>query len=373
MMTPADQIATRLEDANRAYRRGQPIMPDSTYDALEAQLRKLAPTHPVLARVGAPGEDGWPSVKHPIPMGSLEKVQTEEEFAEWYVSRVARGVKLLITDKLDGMSLVLTYEDGELVRAATRGDGVEGEDITRNALIIQGVLPRILYTGTCYVRGEVIVTKTDFAEHFKGESNPRNTATGTSKRQSEWRKAQHLTFVAYNIVAANHDHQAHSRYAELEKLVEWGFIVPTFFQAEAVETIVAYRQEYISFRREQLDWTIDGLVVEIDDSDLRRAAGEHNMRPKGAIAFKFPHESAETTLRDIRWQVGNSGRITPVAIFDEVELAGAKISRASLHNARRVEQLKLYRGCTVLVSRRNDVIPMIEANLSLGITVDDFE
>jgi DNA ligase (NAD+) len=368
MAPDTDALAKRLRAASDAYYNGQPIMSDAEYDALEDSLRKVDPDHPVFALVGAPTSSGWPKVTHPIPMGSLDKAQTDEEFLDWAAKM--KGDDLVVTEKLDGISILLTYEEGKLVRAETRGDGEVGEDITRNVRIMQGVQPMIPYEGTIWIRGEVVCRKSDFAAHFQGESNPRNTASGTAKRQSGWQKAKHLTVIAYNLTTKNPDHGNDSRSGEFETLKEWGFQTPPLLHAEDAAHVIEYRQTYIDSLRDLCDYDIDGLVVEVDNSPLRHAKGQHNHRPKGAIAFKFPHDAKPTVLRDIQWQVGPSGRVTPVAIFDPVDLAGASVEKASLHNVGNIARLVESKdtahfavGDEILVSRRNDVIPFVESLL----------
>ena len=363
-------LATRLEAANDAYRKGEAIISDDAYDALEAELRKLDSDHPTLVKIGAPGTDGWPKVKHPIPMGSLNKAQTDAEFLDW-ASKFSAD--LFLSEKLDGISILLTYTGGDLDSAVTRGDGVEGEDITRNVRLMKGVPSKIPFVGTAYVRGEIVVLKPDFQAHFQGESNPRNTAAGTAKRQSDWRKCEHLSVLAYNLTTMTSNGSVVTRSQEFTCLGEWGFETPNFAHYQGpvdAQKIVQIRGEYVTFRRDSLDYEIDGLVIELDHMEVRVMAGAQNMKPKGAIAFKFPHDSAETVLRDIRWQVGNSGRITPVAIFDSVPLAGANVKQASLHNLSNIQTLTgaagqehPFPGDHILVSRRNDVIPYVEAFL----------
>jgi len=363
-----DTLAAQLEAASAAYYAGgTPVMSDAAYDALEDKLRAAAPDHPVFSKIGAPANSGWIKVAHPIPLGSLAKAQDEAEFLTW-AAKLPAGKELLVSEKLDGISLLLTYQDGKLERGETRGDGTVGEDITRNVRIMKGVLPTVPWSGTVYVRGEVVCKKSDFAAHFQGESNPRNTASGTAKRQSGWQKAQHLTFMAYNLtlVAA----EAPSRHGELRALENAGFLVPPWSQQPAASQALAVHSNYLQGLRDSLDYDIDGLVIELDDTDARRAMGESDMRPKGAIALKFPHDAKATTLRNIVWQVGNSGRVTPVAEFDATDLAGAQVSRASLHNVAYLQSLAsdagqacLCAGDSILVSRRNDVIPYVESLL----------
>lgn len=371
-----DRLVDTIKRARKAYYDGPaPIMDDATYDALEDELRKLDPANPVLAMVGAdPTGSGWPKVKHEIPMGSLQKSQTEADLAGWFKSRGV-NTPVCVSDKLDGISIGLRYEHGKLVQGLTRGDGETGEDITRNVLLMQGAVKQLPKTvkgkslpDVVYVRGEVVVKKSDFADHFKGDSNPRNTASGTAKRQSDPAKCKFLTILAYQWLP---DGMAPEfKCDEFYSLVEAGFQTAKFKVCKTEDDVLALYQEYIDTARDSLDYLIDGLVVDIDDRDVREGKGTTDGRPKGAVAFKFPHEAKETVLREIRWQVGHSGRITPVAEFDEVVLAGARVRQASLATADRVKKLRLFEGCRILVSRRNDVIPRVEANLDEGIIND---
>lgn len=222
-----------------------------------------------------------------------------------------------------------------------------------------------------FVRGEIICRKSDFAAHFQGESNPRNTAAGTAKRQSDNDKCRHLTVVAYQYLPSGTP--LATKAGEINALGMAGFVVPPYYEAATPAEVQVVYDDYVATKRDALDYEIDGLVIDVNDRDAREALGEHNQRPKGAVAYKFPHEEKTATLLNIVWQAGKSGRVTPVANFTEVLLGGAKVKQASLHTSDRVEGLKLWKGCTILVSRRNDVIPMVEANISDGITIDDLD
>ena len=366
MTTRISVLENKILEASHAYYNNTPIMSDADFDALETELRKLDPNNAVFSKIGAPISSGWPKVSHPIPMGSLEKAQTPAELAQWAAGKPS---KLFLTEKLDGISVLLTYEKGHLVRAATRGDGEIGEDITRNVLIMQGVPQKIPNENTVHVRGEIVCTKEDFKKFFPGESNPRNTASGTSKRQSGWQKCRHLTVLVYNLFFGSEGLAFRSE--EFDRLRAWGFKTPYSAACNVASAISIYR-EYSSQLREEAPYDIDGLVIEVDSKVSRDLLGTspNGLLPKGSVAVKFPHDQKKTVLRDVVWQVGNSGRVTPVAVFDTVTLAGAQVSQASLHNVARLSLLKLFRGCEILVSRRNDVIPAVEANLSLGISVE---
>jgi DNA ligase (NAD+) len=379
MPIDVDALAARLQKASDAYYNGAPIMSDAEFDGLVDRLTDEAPNHSFLAKVGATVDptSGWAKVTHRIPMGSLNKAQEADEFDAWWAKCDKPGAMLMV-EKMDGISIALHYEKGVLVQALTRGDGTVGEDITRNVKLMKGVPHRIKVGDITFdVRGEIVCLKSDHRKHFPNDSNPRNTASGTAKRQSDPDPCKHLTVFAYEYLPDTEATVPNKR-LELFALGGMGFTVPNSEAvADPTEAGIVY-QRYVGDpaagkpgTRETLDYDIDGLVFFVDDTDEREALGDLNKRPKGAIAFKFPHDEKVTELRDIVWQVGNSGRITPVAHFDTVDLAGAKVSKASLHNVRRFVGLKLSEGCRILVSRRNDVIPMVEANLDENIHIDD--
>lgn len=381
-------LVDRIEKARRTYYNGtgELTLSDAAYDAIEDELRTLDPNHPVLAKVGAPAPSSgaWVKVKHRIPMSSLNKAQVEADMDSWFgaCGVLAGGARLTIMDKLDGLSVALRYEKRRLVQALTRGDGSIGEDITRNVLLMKGALKMLPPTlggaptpDEVDVRGEIVCLRSDFATHFRGESNPRNTASGTAKRQSDPSKCAHLTIIAYQLLP-NGVAMANKQ-AELVNLQDMGFKTPLWTSTFLPSGVMSTYQDYVTARRASLDYEIDGLVIDIDDLNHREALGDLNGRPKGSIAFKFPHEAKPTTLRAIRWQVGNSGRITPVAEFDTVPLAGANVSQASLHNlsniAEIVDQARpgqtlLLTGDQIVVSRRNDVIPYVESVIGGGTT-----
>lgn len=364
----------RLQAANDAYRRGGlPLMSDSAYDALEDQLAEMVasadPGDPdvVAARafldsIGAPPSDnsGWAKVRHEVPMTSLNKAQDAAEAAAW--ARTVGAGDTVVSEKMDGISVSIRYVDGVLVRAATRGDGETGEDITRNVVRMKGVVRAIKgFSGR--VRGEIVLRRSDHVAHFPDYANPRNAAAGVAKRL-DGVGAEHLTVYAYQIVRTDGGDPIRRKRDEFTVLERIGFPVPRWQVVDDIAAVTALRDGY---DRESLDYDIDGLVVEVDDLDRAAALGELNHRPKGAIAYKFAHMTAETTLRDVVWQVGKSGRLTPVAVFDPVLLAGARVERASLATPDRVTKLRLSKGCRILVSRRNDVIPRVEANLDEGV------
>lgn len=364
-MNPAT-IASAITEARAAYYAGAPTMSDAEFDALEDSLRALDPNHPVLGNVGTAPSSGWRKVAHKTPMGSLNKAQDESDMLHWFQTTVGNSPAVVVVDKLDGISISLRYDKGVLTQAATRGDGFTGEDITRNVRLMKGV-PADLGDWSGYVRGEIVCYKDDFNAHFPGDSNPRNTAAGTAKRQSDPSKCKHLTVVAFDMIpdvgVLTHKEQ------ELTFLAGAGFTTPSWIVAQqGTVQIQSTYDAYVRSGRDALPYEIDGLVLIINDTSDWKLVGEKNHRPAGSIAYKFPHEAQSTVLRNIRWQVGNSGRVTPVAEFDAVDLAGASVKQASLHNVanigRLTDQCGFVKGACILVSRRNDVIPYVEALIS---------
>lgn len=375
-----EELVEQLEQASDAYYNGDPIMADAEYDALEDELRVLDPANAFLKRVGAKASTKFKKVKHGAPMGSLNKVQTPDEFDAWaddVDEKLDKAEKaseldepsraLVVSEKLDGISISLKYEKGKLVQAVTRNDGITGDDITRNVLLMKGV-PKKARDLTGYVRGEIIVRKSVLARHFPGYKNPRNTAAGTAKRESDPEPCKHLEILCYQVISNKHNIAAKA--VEFKLLEALGFLTPFWTVCEGdapQEEVQKIYKRYVAGDRAELDYDIDGLVVEHNSLAVMEHLGEHDMRPKGARAFKFPHEEQPSRLREIVWQVGNSGRVTPVAYFDAVTLAGASVSQASLHNvdnigriAAKCPQGMLGLGDKILVSRRNDVIPYVE-------------
>jgi DNA ligase (NAD+) len=364
---------------NLYYNKNETEITDKEYDGLKDRLRSLAKEfkpkensqsdeklgiriEDALTRVGAPPPlDGkWPIVTHEITMGSLNKVNLPEELIDWHKKCGSEKV-LFLTEKLDGISISLKYEKGNLIQGLTRGDGDTGEDITRNVRKMKGV-PHALkdskgkvidFTG--YIRGEIILKHSDFETHFADKANPRNAASGCAKR-IDGHKSNHLSVMVYTIDGGiEFDREDHA----FEYLMHLGFIVPNY-SVVSIDEANKLWQKYMDSVRETLDYDIDGLVIRVNDRAKQFALGEEGHRPKGAIAFKFEAPEARTAITGWFDQVGDTGRITPVVKFNEVELLGAKITRASLHNYSLVKELGVNIGAEVIISRRNDVIPYIE-------------
>lgn len=362
-----NEMAATLKLWQVAYYNDEPLVDDPTYDSLYDTLTLLDPDNAVLKQIGAPVEEipGAVKIAHLIPMGSLTKAKNAAAMLKWYAT-VPSLYGFHITDKMDGISVSAQYKAGKLVQAVTRGDGDIGIDITRNFRLMKGVKETIPgFTG--FIRGEIVITLADFDEFFPGASNTRNTASGTAQRQSNPEKCEHLTVYFYDV--RPDAGQLKNKTQEFAWLEAQGLKTPRHYFVADLKGIEEVYASYVASVRAGLDYVIDGLVVLVDDNGVIDAMGSPGSKPNAGRAYKFPHAQAGSVLREIIAQVGKSGRITPVAVFDTVTLDGAQISRASLSTWGRVEALRLFIGCRILVSRRNQVIPYVEANLDLDMTL----
>jgi len=353
------KLAEQIVQARQDYYNGVPKHSDKVFDAWVDELRTLEPNHKAVTAIGAPvAPSEWKKAKHQIPMGSLNKVNLPAELTSWANDKTNKE-KLFVTEKLDGLSIEVIYEDGKLIEAITRGDGIVGESVTVNVVKMGGVSSFIKnFTGS--LRGEIIMKKSNHKAHFSDKANPRNAASGTCKRL-DGVGVQYLDILFYQVLG---DIDFKTEVEQFEWLRKNKLGAPNYWTYSKVEDVNAHWRDYQDTKRDKLDYDIDGLVVRINDMPKQMALGDKDLRPLGAIAFKFDNEARETTLLDVVWEVGNSGRITPIAILKPIIICGAEIKRASLHNVKMVKELDLYIGCTVLVSRRNDVIPYVEEKIA---------
>lgn len=363
-----DELAAEIIKHRRLYYNQQPGISDAAFDLLADELRRLDPNNGALTTVGSPVDinSEWKKANHEIPMGSLDKVNTPDEFKEWAAPLFKPGSAVFITEKLDGLSIELIYDGGKLVQAITRGDGIVGEDITRNVAKMSGVKTHLpWFTGS--LRGEIILKRSKHEKHFKDLANPRNAASGIAKRL-DGEDCEFLDILFYQVIG-NTEKIIHgdfkSEFFQFKFIESLGLSTP-IFEARAckdLDELCAYvgsRWEDYHSVREIRDYDIDGLVIRVDDLTHQIELGDKDMRPKGAIAFKFRSEKAKTTIKAISWQTGNSGRITPVGEVETVPLLGTNISRASLYNIAYIKELGVDVGAEVLICRANDVIPRIE-------------
>jgi DNA ligase (NAD+) len=344
------------------YYNGQPELSDAEFDELWDELAKLDPDNSIFTIVGPDSSDGWPKARHLIPMGSQEKASNPEDFLAWCAK--VKHAEYLVQYKLDGASLELQYEEGLLKRAVTRGDGTVGDEITPNAVRMQGVVSRLTQAFTGGVRGEVLMPRSMHASKYSDKANCRNAANGLMKRK-DGSGSEDLRVICYDAqgtVPAGADLFGAERKApfadEVEKMA-WlgamGFETSPQTIFSRAEEVIDYRARVMD-RRPSLDYDIDGLVVKgrtIDSEDMARA------RPERQIAFKFSLEEAISTLREVEWSESGAS-FTPIGIVDPVRLAGTTVQRANLANTNIIRAMNLKIGSRVIMTKRGEIIPKIE-------------
>jgi DNA ligase (NAD+) len=359
-----DELAGRMTALRDAYYRGEPLVADAEYDALEDELRALVDEHPDLVpepnpleQVGAPSVLHAP-VRHSRPMLSLEKA-TRPEQVEAFFERFP-GQRVIVMPKLDGLSLALVYENGRLARAVTRGDGTIGEDVTTLVKAIgDGVPAKLDATARTEIRGELVMLRSTFAAYNEAHPdkpliNPRNAAAGTVRAKDPKVVAERrLRFFAFDLDTEGEVHD------DLEAgLKDLGFDAADMRHADtakdAQETI-----ERIEATRNELDYDLDGAVLRLADRTAYAAAGTRSSSPRGALAFKFAAEEKTTVLADVVWDVGKIGKVAPVAVLEPVFVGGTTVTRATLANQEVIRARDVRIGDTVLVRRAGDVIPFV--------------
>lgn len=369
----------------RYYRDAAPVISDFEYDLLKSELKALEAAHPQFARENSPtatvGDDrsrGFEKCAHRVPMQSLDNTYSEGEFLD-FCARVAKEVpagkmQFLVEPKIDGVSVSYTYENGKFVRALTRGNGVEGDDISRHVVNIAGVPAELKpvagkpFPQIVEIRGEIYMRTEEFlrinalreAEGLDLFANPRNLTAGTIKSQDAAESARRRldTFV-YGLGAC----EPAGTFASLSELREtlraWGFPLTDFCEKVSGGNAAAEKIRELGELRKNFDFPTDGAVVKLDSFALQKKLGEKSNAPRWAIAFKYAPEQAETTLRAITLQIGRTGKITPVAELDPVEVAGTTVSRATLHNEDEIARKDLRVGDRVIVEKAGEIIPQV--------------
>lgn len=376
------QLRAQLQKASYAYYvLDRPIMEDGVYDRLYRQLQDLEAEYPALItpdsptqRVGDKPAAKFTSVKHNIPLYSLENAFDTEELAKWE----ARWQKQLedIPEfayvcelKIDGSAIALTYENGILIRGATRGDGVTGEEITQNVKTIR-TIPLKLNLDNPPVRVEVrgeaflpldVFEAINFERAKAGEAlfaNPRNAAAGTLRQlDSKIVRDRQLNFFAYTL--HQEDTAVSSQWSSLELLQQMGFLVNPHRQlCQSLTEVEAYFQQWDTGRK-TLPYMTDGVVVKLNDYQLQQQLGFTQKFPRWAIALKYPAEETPTVVKDIIVNVGRTGAVTPMAVMQPVQLAGTTVQRATLHNSDRVKELDIRVGDTVIIRKAGEIIPEV--------------
>lgn len=349
------ELESKIKKAQEAYYNGSEIISDDEYDALIYELSNLDPKNKLLSKVGAKPTEEWTKERHIYPLGSLNKLNSSQEMEKW-ISEKLNGKQTVVIEKLDGLSIGCQYDNGKLVKSVLRGDGFEGENIFTNVVKMKDVVLNLKNNFTGLVRGEIILKKSDHKVHFETYSNPRNASSGLC-RKLDGEGCEHLSLMFYQAVG---DVEFSSENEMLEWLKENSFIVPNYKLCKSSEEINEFYQEYQNSKRDQLDYEIDGLVINCNDLKIQKSMGETNLRPKGKIAFKFANQFIKTKVKSIDWTIGKMGRITPVSWFDPVNLLGSNIQKASVYNIAYINELKLNVGAEILVCKANEIIPRVE-------------
>ncbi len=373
--------------AKRYYDDDNPEITDFEYDMMMLELRTLESQFPELItkdsltqKVGGTVKEGFQKVEHEVPLQSLQDVFDFDEI-EAFDERVKKqaeenGIEnpqYVVETKIDGLSAALEYVDGKFVRGATRGNGLVGEDVTENLKTIKTIPQELSEKINITVRGEVFISKKDFEEMNQEReeneeetfANARNAAAGSLRQlDSNITKNRPLDIYIFNVQKIE-GKEFNSHYEELEYLRKLGFNVnPVLIPCKDTEEVIKAIQK-IGEDRENLTFGIDGAVVKVDDLNLRKIMGTTSKVPKWAIAYKYPPERKETILKDITFQVGRTGVITPMAILEPVKVAGSTISKTTLHNEDFVKEKGLKIGDRVIIQKAGDVIPeIVEAVVS---------
>jgi DNA ligase (NAD+) len=392
--TTEQHIAQLRDEINyHAYRYhtlDDPIISDAEYDQLMGKLRALEEAHPELItpdsptqRVGAPPLDQFEKVIHPVPMTSLGNAFSDEDMRAW-LSRIGRllpddvavtDLAFVVEPKFDGLAVALTYENGVLVRGATRGNGIEGENVTSNLRTVKNIPLRIPASPDgppppprIEVRGEVYMPIADFNElnrrqAEKGEklyANPRNAAAGAVRQlDSRITARRPLAFFAYAIGYVEGGGEIHTQWKALDTVRRLGFPVnPEVKRSRDLDEVLDFIHRWMA-RRDSLPYEADGVVVKVDDFALQRLLGVVGNAPRWAIAYKFPAREATTQLLEIGVNVGRTGVLTPYAVLEPVNVGGVRVRQASLHNFEDMTRKDIREGDTVVVKRAGDVIPQV--------------
>ncbi len=353
------------------YEQDTPEITDYVYDMMYRRLQELEEKYPEYKtadsptlKVGGTALEKFAKVTHVGQMGSLQDVFSYDELSD-FISKIDKNDEYSVEYKIDGLTVVLTYEDGRLVLGATRGNGVEGENVTENILTVKNIPHTIPYKGRLIVRGEVYMPRDSFItlnahREAKGESlfaNPRNAAAGSLRQlDAKVTASRGLDIFVFNLEFCEKSFETHSD--SMDFLKEQGFTTVHSEIAHSVSEIISIVTSYGEARPE-LSFDIDGVVIKMNNLQRRVEVGENTNTPKWAAAYKFPPEQKETTLLDIAIQVGRTGVLTPLAILEPVFIAGSTVSKATLHNLDFIRERDIHIGDRVIVQKAGDIIPEI--------------
>ena len=384
-MTDQEKITVLRDELRKHnynyYVLDEPTISDYEFDVKLKALQELEQAHPEFydatsptLRVGGMVTKNFETIQHEHRMYSLDNSYSKEDLEDWEkrIQRILGDVEVEFTCELkyDGASISLTYEEGELVRAVTRGDGFQGDDVTTNIKTIKSVPLKLTgdYPPKFDIRGEIILTLEGFAKMNQerlanGEEaymNPRNTASGSLKLQDSALVAKRpLECLLYSITGRNLN--SSSQFEVLNKARSWGFKVPTVAKLCKTAQEVMDFVEYWDVHRHDLPYETDGVVIKVNSLRHQDELGYTAKAPRWAMAYKFKAEQVSTVLNEITYQVGRTGAITPVANLEPVLLAGTTVKRASLHNADQIAKLDIRVGDTVFVEKGGEIIPKIIA------------
>lgn len=375
MTSKADRIKELTEILNRAskayYMQDTEIMSNYEYDALYDELVQLEKetgitlSNSPTIHVGYEVVSELPKEEHEYPMLSLDKTKDVQTLSDWLGDQMG-----VLSWKMDGLTIVLTYDNGELVKAVTRGNGYVGEVITNNAKVFKNVPHRIAFKGKLTLRGEAVIKYSDFnalnnqIEDSEAKyKNPRNLCSGSVRQLNNAVTAErNVFFFAFTLVVAEGEDFRNSRMQQFEWLRSQGFDVVEHVQVDR-ESLPSYVSQFAE-RITENDFPSDGLVLILEDIAYGESLGTTAKFPRNAIAFKWADEIRETHLLDVEWSASRTGLINPIAVFEPVELEGTTVSRASLHNISILRALQLGRGDLIQVYKANMIIPQIAENLT---------
>lgn len=390
MSNSKEEAKKRIEWLRKEIRRhnylyyvlNKPEISDAEYDELMEELRRLEEKYPEFVtadsptqRIGAPPAKEFKSVRHVKPMLSLDTAHTEEEikaFDKRIKKEIGDSIEYVAEPKLDGLSVELIYENGKYVRGSTRGDGINGEDVTENIKTIRAV-PLVLRSDEIpvptrlAVRGEVIMHISDFEKLNKeliqkGEetlANPRNAAAGSLRRLDPNETAARPLDIFFYEIMLSEGYEIKNQWDALHALKKWGLKVSSYVRkCRDIDEAIEYHGE-MENKRDRLSYEIDGVVIKVNRFDYQEKLGQKSRSPRWAIAYKFPPRKEETQIVDIVVQVGRTGILTPVALLKPVDVKGVTVSRATLHNEDYIKQKDIRIGDWVRVARAGDVIPEV--------------
>ncbi|MFN2363243.1 MAG: NAD-dependent DNA ligase LigA, partial [Halarsenatibacteraceae bacterium] len=375
------------------YVEDNPEIADSEYDQLMNRLIKLEEEYPEFksedspsARVGGSPIDAFEKVEHSQQMLSLDNAFNGEELKD-FASRVQRNLAAdlnydyIVEHKIDGLALIIRYENGSLQLALTRGDGQVGENVTANVKTIAAIPLKLNKKLDIELRGEVYIPEDSFKElnekrldaGLEPFANPRNAAAGSIRQLDPKIAAERpLSFLAYDIVNLEADDQVETHLDELELLEEIGFKVGWYQQESSIEKIIEICNDWVE-KEEKLNYGIDGMVIKLNQLELREELGSTSKAPRWAIAYKFPAQQKTTQVKDIIISIGRTGALTPTAVLEPVEVDGSTVSRATLHNEDEIRRKDVRIGDKVLIQKAGDIIPEVVKVIKEARTGDEQE